>query len=161
MTKTKKMLTSTIAALALAGMSSQALAGHSCPRPREAAALKTAAIQQQLMVAALTCQQTHSYNRFVTAYRSDLQRSDAHLRHYFRHHGGMSAYHAYKTKLANRASLRSLHNPRRYCAESRSIFWEAFEHSHEPLIRLVAELPSDSGAGVAGCDMRLAERGDE
>lgn len=159
MTKTKKTLTTAIAALTLAGTSAQALAGSYCPRPRETIALRTAAIQQQLMVGALVCQQTHAYNRFVISYRSELQRSDAELRHYFtRTHGGMSAYHAYKTRLANTASLRSTRNGERYCAETRMMFDTALEYGREPLARLVAKLPMHAGTGVAGCDMRLAER---
>ncbi|MBV9692536.1 MAG: hypothetical protein JO261_02430, partial [Alphaproteobacteria bacterium] len=96
-------------ALALLAMTGQSLAA-SCARAPEALALKTAAMQQQLMVAALYCNDVGLYNRFVVSYQRELQESDAALLGFFqRGHGGSSAYHAYKTGLANDYSLSGLH----------------------------------------------------
>src|SRR5215813_2220562 len=98
----KAMLKGTATALALFGMVGQALAAGACARPDEALALKTASMQQELMVAALYCNDVGLYNRFVVSYQRELQNSDAALLTYFqRGHGGSSAYHAYKTALAN------------------------------------------------------------
>ncbi|MEI9887491.1 MAG: hypothetical protein WDN08_13510 [Rhizomicrobium sp.] len=81
-----------------------------CATAGDVAALKTAALQQELMVAAFSCRAVAQYNRFVLAHRPELMDADARLKAYFVHSGGGEAfYHTYKTELANRSSLRSLH----------------------------------------------------
>jgi len=86
-------------------------------------ALKTAAMQQELMVAALYCNDVGLYNRFVVSYQHELQDSDAALLSYFQHgHGGSSAYHSYKTGLANDSSLSGLHDMQAYCSAANSAF---------------------------------------
>ena len=45
-------------------------------------------VQQELMVAGLTCHASDAYNRFVLAYRPELQKSDADLKSYFMRRGG-------------------------------------------------------------------------
>jgi hypothetical protein len=140
MTNTKS-LTAAIctAGLICLGATAGAQAKGVCPQRRETVALKAAEVQQALMVAALSCRQTHAYNRFVLAYRAELQHSDAVLRRYFEHrygHRGMRAYHAYKTKLANAASLRSLRDIRHYCAEARRTFRDALDDDHLTLAGL-------------------------
>lgn len=137
MTKLGKALRfGTTLTIALA-ISTQAWASRACRHEREHVALKAAAIQQRLMVAALTCHQTRLYNRFVISYRTDLRHSDTELKHYFAHRGGMSAYHAYKTKLANDASLASLHDSA-YCAKASDMFGTASEYERRSLTEFVA-----------------------
>ncbi len=80
----KSVVKGTATALALWGMVGQALASGACARPSEAIALKTAAMQQELMVAALYCNDVGLYNRFVVSYQHDLQNSDAALLSFFR-----------------------------------------------------------------------------
>jgi hypothetical protein len=118
-------LRTTAAVAVLLSLTANAWGSGRCAQPEEAMALNTAAIQQQLMVAALSCHQTRLYNRFVSSYRGELQRSDAVLLHYFAaRHGGKAAYHSYKTKLANAASLESLHD-RHFCVEAHAVFHAA------------------------------------
>ena len=82
-----------------------------------AAALKTAAVQQELMVAGLTCGDISAYNRFVLDYQPGLQKSDADLMAWFRNRDGSEAgYDSYKTKLANLAAGKSGTDTARYCA---------------------------------------------
>jgi hypothetical protein len=101
---------------ALLAMTAEAFAAAPCD-PGAAAALKTAAVQQELMVAGLTCGDISAYNRFVVAYQSGLQKSDADLMAYFRSRDGSEAgYDSYKTKLANIAAGRSSADTARYCA---------------------------------------------
>lgn len=142
------------AALAFLSMTGHVWAGGYCATPEESASLKIAALQQQLMVAALSCRQTELYNRFVIAYRADLQRSDAMLQGYFQHgdpHGGMAAYHAYKTKLANTASLRSLHGIEAYCADAHAVFDMALARRDWPLAGLVSDRPAAIAVSVTEC----------
>jgi hypothetical protein len=92
-----------------------------CVNQQDMAALQTAGLQQRLMVAALTCNDVSSYNSFVLSHRRELQKSDATLLTFFRAHGGEAAYHTYKTHLANRSEITSLHD-RRFCAHADSAF---------------------------------------
>jgi hypothetical protein len=105
-----------ISFVALLAMTAQVSAAEICDRG-SSSALKTAAVQQELMVAGLMCHDTASYNRFVMAYQTDLQKSDAALMSYFRSRDGNEAgYDSYKTKLANLAAMRSSMDGARYCA---------------------------------------------
>jgi hypothetical protein len=101
--------------LALIGMVTQGHAADLCDMG-SAAALKTAAVQQELMVAGFTCKADAQYNRFVLANRPALQASDAALMTYFRERDGNEAgYDSYKTKLANLSASRSAADGPRYC----------------------------------------------
>ena len=102
---------------ALFAMTAQSFAAELC-NPTNAAALKTAVVQQQLMVAGFTCNDWPQYNRFVTAHRQELQKSDADLMAYFkkRDHGTERGYDSYKTKAANLSANRSAADGARYCA---------------------------------------------
>jgi len=115
------------AALISVGLFAQAAqaAAPLCTTQDELLALRTAALQQQLMVAGLTCHATGPYNRFVLAYRPELQKSDAELKDYFIRRGGERGeadYDTFKTKLANLAALSDSADARAYCANARAAF---------------------------------------
>jgi hypothetical protein len=106
-------------------MTMEASAEVACDKG-SSAALKTAAIQQELMVAGFACGASASYNRFVLAFQPDLQKSDAQLMAYFRNRDGSEAgYDSYKTKAANLASSRSSADTARYCAATGREFAKA------------------------------------
>ncbi|HVV64630.1 MAG TPA: hypothetical protein VHC42_04125 [Rhizomicrobium sp.] len=118
----KTMFKTGAAALALLSMADQSWAAG-CARPEEAIALKAAAMQQELMVAALYCNDVAPYNHFVVSHQRELQKSDAMLLRFFVHgHGGAAAYHAYKTGLANDFSLTGLHGMQAFCAMANAHF---------------------------------------
>ncbi|HEX3942821.1 MAG TPA: hypothetical protein VHW69_01920 [Rhizomicrobium sp.] len=98
--------------------------GPACAKPEEVSAIQTAAIQQELMVAALTCNEISRFNAFQTGFAPELRRSDATLARMFKRlygpRGGEAAYHTFKTKLANDASMRSIHDNPSYCQEAGS-----------------------------------------
>ena len=108
------------------------MAADRCAAPKDYASLKLAALQQQLMVAALTCHETGSYNRFVLGYRSQLQRSDHAMLAFFKKRDGARAgdahYNAYKTKLANDAMLQENADSDGYCEAARVAFQAAFQN---------------------------------
>jgi hypothetical protein len=111
--------------LGLVAMTVEASAEAVCDKG-SSAALKTAAIQQELMVAGFACGASASYNRFVLAYQPELQKSDAQLMAYFRNRDGSEAgYDSYKTKVANLASSRSSADTPRYCAATARDFANA------------------------------------
>lgn len=137
------------AALAMCAMVGQSWAAGSCAMPREAIALKTAALQQELMVAALYCNDVAPYNHFVVSHQGELQKSDAVLMSYFVHgHGGAKAYHAYKTGLANDFSLTGLHGMQAFCATAQAAFDAA--SSAEGQLSLADFVSTQSVAGTEG-----------
>ncbi len=105
-----------VSLVALLAMTVQGYAADLCD-PASAAALKTAAVQQELMVAGFTCDAGPQYNSFVTAHRLELQKSDAVLMAYFkkRDHGKEAGYDSYKTKAANLSANRSASEGALYC----------------------------------------------
>ena len=114
------MLKTTCATIALCALSvtlaDPALAAG-CANPAEAAALKTAVMQQELMVAALQCHESGAYNRFVIAYRPELQDSDAALKAFFVRRGGEhgeAGYDTFKTKTANLSALEQARDTRAF-----------------------------------------------
>jgi hypothetical protein len=66
----------TVAGLSLSLTAGTAWGADVCARAPDLVALQVAALQQQLMVAALTCDDVSLYNSFVTAYQKDLVASD-------------------------------------------------------------------------------------
>ena len=111
-----------ISFLALIAMTAEASAASVCD-PGASAALKTAAVQQELMVAGLTCHAGAAYNRFVLADQPQLQQSDADLMTYFKTRDGSEAgYDSYKTKLANLAANKSSAPGNAFCAATARVF---------------------------------------
>jgi hypothetical protein len=109
----------------LLAMTAQASAAALCDQ-NAAAALKTAVVQQELMVAGLTCGDISAYNRFVRDYQPGLQKSDADLMAWFRNRDGSEVgYDSYKTKLANLAAGKSGANTARFCASANRAFSSA------------------------------------
>ena len=111
-----------------------------CAQPQDVTALKTADMQQFLMVAALTCNKIASYNGFVLSHQGELQDSDKTLLKYFIGRNaqlGDDDYNAYKTSLANAASLRSLHDPL-FCQSAEAAYAAALGR---PVVQLISEQP--------------------
>jgi hypothetical protein len=85
-----------------------------CASSEDTFAMRTAAVQQRLMVAAFACNATKLYNGFVISYQRDLQASDLALQSFFRRvngQTGMANYHAFKTRLANTSSIQRARDP--------------------------------------------------
>ena len=114
--------------LALSCLAGTALAENICAEAKDLTALQVAAVQQELMVAALTCNDAGLYNSFVLAYQRDLQESDRALLAYFQRaneESGTADYHSFKTRLANHYSLKSLENKKAYCRSAEATFASA------------------------------------
>jgi hypothetical protein len=126
-----KTACASIALLALnVSLASPALAAG-CASPVDAAALKTAVMQQELMVAALQCHETGAYNRFVMTYRPELQSSDATLKAFFVRRGGEhgeAGYDAFKTKAANLSALEQARDSRAFCADAHALYAAALSN---------------------------------
>lgn len=148
-------------ALALFGMTGQAMAVNPCARPEEAFALKTAAMQQEMMVAALYCDDVKHYNHFVVLHQRELQDSDAKLMSYFKRangeRAGEAAYHAYKTGLANDFSLTGLHGMQAFCSAVNAAFDTAEGPAAGPtLITFISTQTVSGTESYASCEITTA-----
>jgi len=128
-----------------------------CARPADMTALQTAAMQQRLMVAALSCDAAQLYNNFVRTYQKELQDSDKALQTYFRRLNGQTGtadYHAYKTRMANSSSMQSIHDISTYCANAKAAFEEALGNAKMTLTAFVSGTKLDDA--FAPCQYRTA-----
>lgn len=149
-------------ALAIFALVGQSFAAGSCAKQDEAMALKTAALQQELMVAALYCNDVVPYNKFVISYQRELQQSDAALLSYFQHgHGGSAAYHSYKTALANDFSLTGLHGMQAFCSAANTAFSASVNSGGERSLASFIATQSVSGAeAYPACETTMAAGGE-
>ena len=124
-----------------------------CAGSDDVYALRAAAVQQRLMVAALTCHATDRYNQFVISYRKDLQASDLALQKFFRRLNGQTGtadYHSFKTRLANASSMDSIRDTS-YCANAEATFTAALEARNKSLRIFLADKPAADERGYASC----------
>ncbi len=152
-------LGASVAVLAALGVSGTATAGQKCARSTEVTAIQVAAVQQELMVAALTCHDVVNFNAFQTSYGDELRRSDWRLRHMFRRlfgSRGDSQYHAFKTRLANNSSIRSIHDNAAYCKEAQLVFAAALTPKKPALSEFVSGVAVQDDSPVDRCDIRVA-----
>ncbi len=150
--KTGFPLRTSVAALSLCLLSGNAWGAPGCAQPRDMTALQVAALQQQLMVAALTCHDAADYNRFVLSHRRELQESDRALMSFFVRQDarkGSDDYNAYKTRLANDSSMRSVRDPR-FCRSANAVFADALDRRGS-LAELVSQQPSLIGTDYESC----------
>jgi hypothetical protein len=141
-------------------MASTAIAAPKCAKPVEVSAIQTAAIQQELMVAALTCNEIDHFNAFQTGFNKELRESDATLEHMFKRlfggGRGEAQYHAFKTRLANDSSMRSIHDNVDYCQQARQVFAAALIPNKPALADFVATVPVTDESPVNSCEIRVA-----
>jgi hypothetical protein len=148
------------ALLVLAATGTGALAAQKCAKPVEVTAIQAAAVQQELMVAALTCNDVTSFNAFQTSYSMELRSSDKDLQKMFRRlfgGRGESEYHAFKTRLANDSSMRSIHDNAGYCQEAQMVFAAALAQEKPTLANFVSGVTVHDEGPVDGCDVRVAQ----
>jgi hypothetical protein len=130
-----------------------------CARPEDVTAVKAAAVQQRLMVAALSCDAAQLYNNFVTAYQKELQVSDRALQNFFRRLNGKTGtedYHAFKTRLANASSMQSIGDITGYCASAKEIFATALNSAKSTLTAFVSAQTTSVDDAFAPCQFRTA-----
>ena len=129
-----------------------------CAQASDLIALQVAALQQRLMVAALTCSEADLHNKFVVAYRSELVASDDALKDFFEKLGedGNSQYHAFKTKMANLYSARSIQDNRQFCAAVRASFVPALTARTKNLAAFAISQPSIVNEPYTQCGLSIA-----
>jgi hypothetical protein len=135
-----------------------AAAGSGCAASDDVYALRVAAVQQRLMVAALTCHAVENYNKFVITYRKDLQASDLALQKFFRRLNGQTGtadYHSFKTRLANASSMDSIRDTG-YCANAEATFADALAARNKSLRVFVADKPTGDERAYSPCPVVTA-----
>jgi hypothetical protein len=134
-----------------------------CAAPAEVTAMQTAAIQQELMDAALVCGDTarDNYNAFQTRFSKELQASDKLMLRMFGrvlgNRSGDKAYNLFKTEMAAKAELRRTHNHDDFCQDANLVVAAALGPSKISLADFVADVPAtDMSGGVDGCSIQVA-----
>ncbi len=135
-----------------------------CADIDEVSALQTAAVQQELMDAALGCgqQAVQKFNAFQTSYGAELRQSDKTLLAMFKRVYGSSrgdaAYNLFKTDMASKAEIRRVHGLGDFCSAADLVFAAALSPQKPPLRDFVAGVPvhDTAEAGVGSCDINVA-----
>jgi hypothetical protein len=134
-----------------------------CAAPAEISSMQTTAIQQQLMVAALSCGDAarDNYNAFQTRFGPDLLTSDRlMLRMFARIMGGNKgdkAYNLFKTELAAKAELKRTHNHDDFCQDANLVAAAALGPMKIRLDEFVADIPAtELSSGVNNCSVEVA-----
>jgi|SRR5579871_2632215 len=140
-----------------------AAAAGGCARPEDMTAIKAAAVQQRLMVAALSCDAAQLYNSFVRAYQKELQASDRTLENFFRRLNGRTGtedYHAFKTRLANASSMQSIGDITGYCASAKQMFSAALDAPKTTLTVFISAQSTSADNAFSPCQFRTASAAD-
>jgi hypothetical protein len=164
MSKTLRAGVSLLALLAVGLDSASAARKSNCADADEVSALQTAAVQQELMDAALGCGQAAvgKFNAFQTTYGSELRRSDKTLLTMFKRVYGPSRgdaqYNLFKTNMASKAEIRRVHGLGDFCAAADLVFAAALAPQKPLLKDFVAGVPvhDTTDAGVGSCDINVA-----
>lgn len=137
-----------------------------CAAPEDVTAMQVAAIQQELMDAALTCGDStrDNFNAFQTSFGPELRRSDKTLLRMFKrvmgNSNGDKAYNLFKTELASKAELRRIHGHTDFCSAAGQVFAAALAPEKPSLNDFVSGIPVTDivaeGGGVDSCKVEVA-----
>jgi len=117
----------TLSAFAAVMMIAQPVLASTCTYPQDVAALKVASLKSELMVTAITCQDSTRYNAFMARYQQDLVVHEHNLMAYFVRaygNGGQKAHDDYITSLANAESTAGLSQGTNMCLLNEPMFDE-------------------------------------
>jgi hypothetical protein len=116
----------TVASLCAVAIAGPAIA-QSCVQPSEHVAFEVRALQSQLMVAALSCNQDNAYNAFVRKFQSDLAGSYNTIQSHYRRGGanGQRNLDQYITQLANAHSQDGIRQGSHFCPNITPLFQAA------------------------------------
>lgn len=145
------------AGLTLLTGASTAAQAQECPKADILPAFELTALQTEFMVAALNCDLSADYNKFVEAYREKLVASDRRVGGFFKSvHGakGPRSHDTYKTKLANEAFLRSMPDFAGFCRNSQIAMRDMVDNpvkEQATFVTLVSAQPGAHHHNMAHC----------
>ncbi len=161
--KRKFMTGVCVLALCVAAGSAEARRPLKCADPPEVAAMQAAAVQQELMDAALTCgdEARTNFNAFQTSFGPELRRSDKTMLSMFRRvlggSKGDAAYNLFKTDMASKAELRRIHGHADFCAAANQVVSAALGPQKPSLNDFVSGVPvTDVSGPVNSCQVQVA-----
>ncbi len=152
----RKKLKAAMVILAITGMAGEAWAETVCAGAQDLTALQVASVQQQLMVAGLSCEadDVTLYNSFVTVYQRELVSSDEALQAYFTRRApatGSEDYNSFKTRLANTYSLSSGGDRPSFCRRAERLFHDALAGRKQSLAAFALSQPMVVDADYTVC----------
>jgi hypothetical protein len=127
-----------------------------CLRVTEVEPLKVRLFQTELMVAALTCKRRTDYNQVIAQFGDELASRGRSLKVIFKRLYGTDAEPAlnrFVTRLANEASLRSLHTAD-YCSGASALFSKTLQLQPHMLAGFVARQTFSDNHGFGVCKPR-------
>jgi hypothetical protein len=141
-----------------------------CAQPSEISAIQATAVQQQLMVSALSCdpagtpdgakQFVIKFNQFQTAFGPELRKSDAAmLRMFKRLYGvrkGDDEYNAFKTRAASNSEMRRIKAFSDFCKAADLVFAAALAPVKPSLTDFVAGVQVQERSPVNSCEISVA-----
>lgn len=133
-----------------------------CLRPGEDAALNSKALQSELMVSALACEEAARYNAWVRRFQAEISANGAVLKRIFRQAHGKAAdakLGQFVTALANEAATRSAVGKADFCAGTAQVLDRVLAMTGSEFLAFVAGPEFAGRHGFAECGARdLAER---
>jgi hypothetical protein len=141
-----------------------------CAQPSEISAIQATAIQQQLMVSALSCDPpgtpdgnkhfVSQFNQFQIAYGPELRKSDAAmLRMFKRLYGvkrGDDEYNAFKTRAASHSEMKRIHGFSDFCKAADLVFAAALVQQKPSLSDFVSGVQVEEETPVNSCQISVA-----
>lgn len=141
-----------------------------CAQPTEITAIQVTAVQQQLMVSALSCdpagvadtekQFVSKFNQFQIAYGPELRSSDAALLKMFKRvygaRKGDDEYNAFKTRAASHSEMKRIHGFQDFCKAADLVFAAALAPAKPTLADFVSGVPVEEATPVNSCAITVA-----
>ncbi len=126
-----------------------------CAMEEESDALDLRALQSNMMVAALSCDQQKNYNKFMSKYQDRLIDGGDEIKSYFKRTYGFGyeqELNRFVTNLANKATERSMKkNASTYCQQMDAMFKNLLSLEEEMLADFVEEKHFANMHGVNSC----------
>jgi hypothetical protein len=164
------LLAFTFGSTGLAEAARRARVSAKCAQPVEITAIQVTSVQQQLMVAALSCdpagvpdtekQFVQKFNQFQIAYGPELRKSDAiMLKMFKRLYGarkGDDEYNAFKTRAASHSEMRRIHGFADFCKAADLVLAAALVPNKPTLAQFVSGVEVVEASPVNSCTLNVA-----
>jgi hypothetical protein len=164
------LLAFTFGSTNLAEAARRAKVSTKCAQPVEITAIQVTSVQQQLMVAALSCdpagvpdtekQFVQKFNQFQIAYGPELRKSDAAMLKMFKRlygpRRGDDEYNAFKTRAASHSEMRRIHGFADFCKAADLVLAAALVPNKPTLTEFVSGVEVVETSPVDSCALNVA-----
>lgn len=146
-------------ALSLALIVPNLAAAAVCAVPADENALQVRMLQNELMVAALTCNQRAAYNGFIMRFKPQLGAEGKHLQTFFKQKygsGSTRALNGFITRIANESSHRGMKQRGAFCRQAESIHSGSVSLKPAGLAAYAKQFSFAGNHGFASCPTKVA-----